>query len=88
MGIVSGKLTSDVELAVSALEPFSSGLAADGYSLTVSLLDNRGLRVEVVAGPDACEECLIPKQMFAGMLSDRLSAEGVAFSVLTLVYPG
>ena len=87
MGIVSEKPAPDVELAVSALEPFSSGLAADGYSLTVSRVEGAGLQVEIVAGPDACKDCLIPKPMFTGMLSDRLAAEGVAFSELTLVYP-
>ena len=87
MGTVSGKLDPGVESAVSALQPFSSALAADGYSLVVSALDGDGLAVEIVAGPDACEDCLIPKEMFAGMLSARLSSEGVVFSDLTLVYP-
>lgn len=76
-----------MESAISALQPFSSGLAADGYSLVVNVLDGDGLVVEIVAGPDACEDCLIPKEMFVGMLASRLSAEGVAFSELTLVYP-
>ena len=84
---MSGKLGPDVESAVSALQPFSSGLAADGYSLAVNVLDGDGLVVEIVAGPDACEDCLIPKEMFAGMLAARLGSEGVVFSDLTLVYP-
>ncbi|MCE2527446.1 MAG: hypothetical protein J4G00_07930 [Actinomycetia bacterium] len=84
---MSGKLQPDVESAVSALQPFSSGLAADGYSLVVSLLHEHGLRVEIVAGPDACEDCLIPKEMFTEMLSTRLSCQGVSFSEFTLVYP-
>lgn len=77
----------DVETAAAALEPFSSGLAADGYTLEVSGADSGGLVVEIVAGPDACEECLIPKEMFAGMLSSRLNSEGMEVSDLTLVYP-
>ena len=43
--------------------------------------------MEIVAGPDACEECLIPKEMFAGMLSSRLNSEGMDFSCMTLVHP-
>ena len=87
MGTVSGKPAPDVDSAASALQPFTSGLAADGYSLVVKAPDGEGLVVEVVAGPDACEDCLIPKEMFVGMLSARLSSEGVAFSDITLVYP-
>ena len=33
------------------------------------------------------EECLIPKEVFAGLLSSRLNSEGMEFSGLTLVYP-
>ena len=87
MGTVSGKPAPDVDAAASALQPFSSGLAADGYSLVVTAPDGEGLVVEIVAGPDACEDCLIPKEMFVGMLSARLGSEEVAFSELTLVYP-
>ena len=86
-GTVTGKPPSDVESAVSALMPFSSGLAADGYALEVSMAGAGSLRIEIVAGPDACEDCLIPKEMFEGMLSSRLGSQGVAFSELTLVYP-
>ncbi|MCQ3802506.1 MAG: hypothetical protein OXC98_09145 [bacterium] len=87
MGIVTGKPHPDVESAASALMPFSSGLAADGYALEVSAAATGSLQVEIVAGPDACEDCLIPKEMFKGMLSSRLGSEGVAFSELILVYP-
>lgn len=85
---MNGKHRPDVTSAVSALKPFASGLAADGYALEVSRLDGDGLRVEIAAGPDACEDCLIPREMFTGMLSSRLNSEGVEFSDLVLVYPG
>ena len=77
----------DVARAVSALRPFSSGLAADGYSLEVRRFGSGGLRVEVLAGPEACEECLIPKDMFTGMVRSRLGSEGVQFSDISVVYP-
>ncbi len=88
MGTVGEKLHPDPERAVSALGPFSSGLAADGYSLEVTPAGDGRLVVEIVAGPDACEDCLIPREMFSGMLSSRLSSEGVQFSDLALIYPG
>ncbi len=84
---MSGKLQPDVESALLALKPVSSGLAADGYALEVNRTDSGSLVVEIVAGPGAFEECLIPREMFAGMLSSRLSAEGMDFSDLVLVYP-
>ncbi len=62
-------------------------MAADGYALEVSGTDSGGLVVAILAGPDACQECLIPKEVFAGMLSSRLNSEGMEFSGLTLVYP-
>ena len=77
----------DAEPAVAALAPFANGLSADGYTLEVSRPSSERLRVEIVAGPDACEECLIPKEMFEGMLSSRLRSEGVVFSDLSLIYP-
>ncbi len=84
---VSGEPRPDVEAAVAALAPFSSGLAADGYALEVSRSGSGGLRVKIVAGSDACEDCLIPREMFTGMLSSRLASQGVEFSELCLVYP-
>lgn len=76
-----------IESAVSALGPFASGLAADGYALEVGRVGSGGLRVEIVAGPDACEECLIPKEMFEGMVRSRLGSEGVEFTDVSVVYP-
>ncbi len=84
---VSGKPAPDVQSAVIALHPFTSGLAVDGYSLTVSRSGGEGLGVKISAGPDACEDCLIPKEMFREMLASRLNSEGVKFSNLVVTYP-
>lgn len=78
---------ADLESARAALIPFSAGLAADGYSLEVTRSGSGGLTVEIVAGRDACEDCLIPEEMFKGMISSRFVSEGVGFSDLALVYP-
>ena len=84
---MSGKRQPDVESVVSALHPFSSGLEADGYSLQVGLADGDGLCVEIVAGPEACDDCLIPKEMFTSMIASTLNSKGLAFERITLVYP-
>lgn len=85
--IVSGESRPEVESIVSALQPFSSGLEADGYSLQVRLADGDGLHLEIVAGSDACEDCLIPKEMFRPMIASTLNSQGLAFEQITLVYP-
>ena len=85
-GTVSGKRQPDMESVASALQPYSSGLQADGYSLEVGF-DGDSLHVEIVAGPEACEDCLIPKDMFTPMIASTLNSKGLAFEQITLVYP-
>ena len=86
---MSRELQPEMESAIDVSLPSDAiaDLAADGYALEVSRTDSVGLVGETVAGPDAREERLIPKEMFAGMLSSRLSSEGMEFSDLTPVYP-
>ena len=86
-GTVSGKHQPDMESVVAALHPFSSGLEADGYALQVGLAEGDNLRVEIVAGPEACDDCLIPREMFTGMIASTLDSKGLVFEQITLVYP-
>lgn len=70
------------------LAPFITGLEADGYRLEVTLQPDRmDLRVE--AGPEACDDCLIPKGMMEEMFRARLTEEatGLPHANLTLAYP-
>lgn len=62
-------------------------LRADGYDLVVvagSVAEGQ-LTFKVVAGGDACEDCLVPKHIFEGVLDDALRGCGVRATVL---YPG
>jgi hypothetical protein len=61
----------------------SSALEADGYHLAI---DEVGARVSAVisAGPDACEDCLVPKELFRGMLSHEI---GVDEGLIDVTYP-
>lgn len=71
-----------------ALAPMSDMLAADGYSLALSQpagADAR-LTIEVVAGPDACEECLVPKDIFQAIATKYLNEKGLTPEV-DIVYP-
>jgi len=61
----------------------SSALEADGYHLTIDEVDSRVSAV-ITAGPDACEDCLVPKELFRGMLSHEI---GVEEGLIDVTYP-
>ena len=71
-----------------AVEPLASMLGADGYRLDVAVTD-RGIRLAVVAGADACRTCLVPADLFASMVAERLRSVdiGVPSGGLTIEYP-
>lgn len=66
-----------------ALAGLREMLAADDYQLTVRESGD-GLAVRITAGPDACEDCLVPKAVMRGVLHNAL---GVAEENITLEYP-
>ena len=64
-------------------------LSADGYSAVVRSWPERGegrAKVEIVAGPDACADCLVSKDILAMVLADQLPA-GLVIGEEDLVYP-
>ena len=65
----------------------SSALEADGYHLAIgengAEADAR-LSVVITAGPDACEDCLVPKDLMRSMLSSEL---GVDAALIEITYP-
>jgi hypothetical protein len=70
-----------------ALEPMVSALKADGYLAQMKLPSDDLLFFEIVAGPGACEDCLIPKSMMAEMLGSSLQKAGAGSLQVELVYP-
>lgn len=58
-------------------------LAADGYNLAV---EENGHRVALTVSPgaDACEDCLVPKDVFRGIASAQLGVEG---DLIDITYP-
>ena len=58
-------------------------LAADGYNLAV---EESGARVALTVspGPDACEDCLVPKDVFRGIAANQLGIEG---DLIDIIYP-
>lgn len=65
------------------LDEFRKTLAADDYHLAVRL-DGEAADARIEAGPDACAECLVPKEFMAQMLSPLL---GVGADHIAVTYP-
>jgi hypothetical protein len=58
-------------------------LAADGYHLAVEENGHR-VALTVSPGPDACEDCLVPKDVFRGIASHQLGIDG---DLIDISYP-
>jgi hypothetical protein len=65
------------------LQDISSMLAADGYLLAVEEVGHR-VALTVSPGPDACEDCLVPKDVFRGIAAHQLGIEG---DLIDITYP-
>jgi hypothetical protein len=57
-----------------ALQQLRDVLTGDGYDLDWALNARGEVTVTVVAGPDACADCLVPQSIMAAILTDALSA--------------
>ena len=76
----------DLNAMSAALEPTRKGLEAAGFSLSLAEHDGR-LRLTVVAGENACEDCLVPKSLFRQMATDEICDAGMEPAELEIVYP-
>ena len=65
------------------LDQLKQTLQADDYRMDVDVRDGSA-DVAIIAGPDACEECLVPKPLMQSMLAPVL---GVDPASIRLVYP-
>jgi hypothetical protein len=61
----------------------TSALEADGYRIAIDEQDAR-LAVVITAGPEACEDCLVPKDLMRSMLGSEL---GVDAAIIDITYP-
>jgi hypothetical protein len=60
-----------------------SSLARDGYRMDIAEQGDH-IAVTIIATPDACADCLVPKDLMRSMLSQAL---GVAAGAIDLTYP-
>jgi hypothetical protein len=72
-----------VSIDQAQLDQLKQTLQADDYRLDVDVTGD-GADVSIVAGPDACEECLVPKPLMQSMLAPVL---GVQPESIRLTYP-
>lgn len=68
------KSVANVRMVEEALSGIRTGYQADGYDLHVDGVSDGTVRVRISAGPDACEECLVPKAITVGMIKASLQA--------------
>ena len=61
----------------------AQSLEADGYHMAIEGDESR-ISVVISATPEACEDCLVPKDLMRGILS---SALGVAGDTIDITYP-
>jgi len=57
-----------------ALQQLRDVLTGDGYDLDWALNERNQVSVKVIAGPDACADCLVPQPIMAAILTDALSS--------------
>jgi hypothetical protein len=60
-----------------------SSLATDGYHMEIAEDGNR-VQVTITATPQACADCLVPKDLMRGILGQAL---GVPEDAIDLAYP-
>lgn len=69
-----------------ALRPMAEMLEADGFVLNATRGDGPVVRLEVVAGPQACRDCLVPKEVFEAIAVKHLAQAGLG-SEVEIRYP-
>jgi hypothetical protein len=55
-----------------ALRGLRETLAADGYELTWSMEQADLIGIRVLAGPDACADCLVPPELMRSIVDGEL----------------
>jgi hypothetical protein len=58
----------------------AQSLEADGYHMAIDGDDSR-VFVVITASPEACEDCLVPKDLMRGILSNALGVSGDAIDI-------
>ena len=87
-GRAAGQPMSGQAQVDEALRGFRDMLATDGYELRWSVSSPGAVVVQVVAGEGACADCLVPRPLMKGILSDALGPTGYALGRVVLPADG
>ena len=77
----------DIEAVGRSIAATREGLAASNYAIECADGGEDRLVFTVRALDEACEECLVPKAIFVDLLTQELSAGGIAPRHVDVVYP-
>lgn len=77
---------SEAEHVDAAVELARSMLQGDGYDVELEGFEKGELRLRIVAGPDACVDCLVPKHMLSNLVAANLPPE-LDGTQISLTYP-
>jgi hypothetical protein len=69
------------------LSSITAVLAADGYLMTVDGPSDGRLTARIEATPEACAECLVPKQVLGGLLAQAIGDASLGEDAIDLRYP-
>lgn len=67
-----------------ALRGLRDMLEADGYELVWSMEEQNQIGIRVVAGSDACAECLVPPDLMRSILDNELGQTPYSVGSITL----
>jgi hypothetical protein len=67
-----------------ALKGLRDTLAADGYELLWSMEEENRIGIRVVAGAEACADCLVPPALMRSIVDDGLSTTRYRVGSITL----
>lgn len=75
-----------IDRASNLLDGMRTSLAADGYGLGVEAIP-AGLHLIVSADSDTCSDCLVPVDVFRGIVSTVLEKGGLSVDTIEITYP-
>jgi hypothetical protein len=79
-------IVNDISQVRTSLRGVAEMLDADGYGLEVrEVVGNRAV-LAVSAGPQACAECLVPREILSELVGRQLREGGLSLSV-DILYP-
>jgi hypothetical protein len=73
--------------AAAALADLDAALRTDGYRLDVTEASSDRFEITVRAASEACDDCLVPKDVMSDIVTTALNRAGVNAVGVALVYP-